>query len=548
MIRKLIAGGALLLLSCCQSVRVFAQAQMPLQTNASANKTGAHIVEHPRKCGIDQLRKAMVARNPEWAQKFKDQKASLQANADYYKQYKAQVARGERKTNTISPIPIIFHIIVDSAQFLNLGGTQGIIQRCDSQIAVLNADYNHQNADSTMIPAAWADSMYGNAGISFGLALVDPNGNCTPGYEILIIPGTSLTDAGFSNVNYAFPEAKTAGTGLAAWDVTKYYNVWCINFTGAANSLLGLTVPLSFTGGFGGLPVDQEGVCILYNTLGSVGPTNVPPPGTGSWYLNPDNYAWGRTLSHETGHMFEIWHPWGDDGPYGGPPYSAGEGYCPWSGPNACSTTDTAIGSDDGLLDTPPESQANYGNPTYGVSVPGGTITDCCKFWYAQDTLNTQPIGIACISFMDYVDDDAMHLLTPDQAAAVASMVLVSTPGGTGATGSGTIGENYNLTQNPGLLTPPCTPTGIAPSPTEINSSLSIYPNPTTGEVHISVNSAVETLNEIVVLNLLGQQVMKVSGQGKDYYTLDLSGVSKGLYFVQCNFASGSVTRKIVLQ
>ena len=536
-------NAVLLLLCLVPAAGAFAQSQATTQTT-TAKTNNVHIVQHPRQCGIDRLRKAMIARNPEWAQKFQAQKASLQANADYYKQYKAQVARGERKTDAISPIPIIFHIIVDSAQFKALGGTQGIIQRCDSQIAVLNADYNHQNADSTMIPSAWYDSLYGNAGISFGLAHVDPSGNCSPGYEVLIIPGTTINDAGFSNVNYSFPEAKTAGTGLAAWDVTKYYNVWCINFTGDAAGLLGLTVPLSFTGGFGGLPVDQEGVCMLYNTLGSIGHSNVIPAGTGNWYVTPDNYAWGRTLSHETGHMFEIWHPWGDDGPYGSAPYYSGEGYCPWAGVTPCSTTDTVIGSDDGLYDTPPESQANYGNPTYGVSVPGGTINDCCQY---HDTTNTQPIGIACISFMDYVDDDAMHLLTPDQAAAVASMVLVSTPGGTGATGSGTIGENYSLTQNPNLLVP-CTPTGVAPSPTEINSSLSIYPNPTNGEVHISVNSVAETLDNIVVLNLLGQEVMKVAGQGKDYYTLDLSGVSKGLYFIQCNFASGTVTRKVVLQ
>ncbi len=121
-------------------------------------------------------------------------------------------------------------------------------------------------------------------------------------------------------------------------------------------------------------------------------------------------------------------------------------------------------------------------------------------------TTNTQPIGIACLSYMDYTDDDAMHLFTPMQAAVMASMALVPT-GSTGTTGKGgTIGENYNLTQNPSLLVA-CTTTGVAPSPTEINSSLSVYPNPTTGEINISVNSATETLNNIVVINLLGQQV-----------------------------------------
>ena len=136
---------------------------------------------------------------------------------------------------------------------------------------------------------------------------------------------------------------------------------------------------------------------------------------------------------------------------------------------------------------------------------------------------------------MDYTDDNAMHLFTTLQAAAMASRVLVSS------------GENYSLTQNPSLLLP-CTTTGIMPTSTEINSSLSIYPNPTNGEVNISINSAAETLSNIVVFNLLGQQVAIVTGQNKDFYSVDLSSMSKGIYIIKCNFLSGSVTRKVLLQ
>jgi hypothetical protein len=81
-----------------------------------------------------------------------------------------------------------------------------------------------------------------------------------------------------------------------------------------------------------------------------------------------------------------------------------------------------------------------------------------------------------------------------------------------------------------------------------VNSSLSIYPNPTTGELNISLNSTTEKLIRIDVINLLGQEVMTMNGTGKDYYTIDLSGFSKGIYFVHCTFGSGIVTRKILLQ
>lgn len=485
--------------------------------------------ERPEKCGMAALHKAMIARDPSWADKIEAQRASLQANANYYRQYKTQQAamsKDERATSAIYPIAIVFHIIVDSAQFNDMGGTGGIIQRCNSQIAVLNEDFNHQNADSTSIPSAWK-ALYGNPGISFGLATTDPSGNPTPGYEVRIITGTGFDPISELGTVSGTLAEKTASGGLAAWDVTRYYNIWCVNYTGSSNGLLGLTEPMS---NLNTSNMDQEGVDILYSVLGSTGPSGVAPAGTGSWFVP---YNLGRTLTHETGHFFEIWHPWGDD-----------NGQCPtWSSDTTVNSIICAlgIGYDDGLGDTPPESNMVYGHPTYN-SVPGvsgGTIVDCCQ-WHGN--VNTQPIGIACISFLDYTDDDAMHLFTPDQAAAMASMVLDPPSSGRGATGSGTIGENYGLTQNPGLAT------AVAPSPTITNSSLSIYPNPTTGNIYVSLNSATSTLHNIVVVNLLGQQVATVTGQGKDYYIIDLSGMTKGIYFVTCNFASGSVTRKILLQ
>ncbi len=487
---------------------------------------------HYNRCGMQMYHNELIAQDPSWAEKFAAQRNSLQAAADYYMELKRS-GDLERTSTTVSAVPIIFHILVDSAQFNALGGTAGIIKRCDSQIAVLNRDYNMQNPDSGKIPSNWK-ALWGNVGVHFGLARVDPSGNCSPGYEVKIISGSTTTDGGFSSIN----SVKSPSTGLAAWDVSKYYNVWCTNFLGSLNGLLGITQPKS-----DGATSTKMGVVILYNTLGCTAQNGAVPAGTGTW---PTPYNLGRTLTHETGHFFEIWHPWGDDG-----------GKCPtWSstatiaadstglvsGEDPGTACTSGLGSDDGLSDTPPESDNVYGNPHYTIA--GGTTHDCCEM---NSGTNTQPIGIACLSYMDYTDDDAMYLFTTMQAAAMASMVLVPPSSGTGATGYGTIGENYNLTQNPSLLIP-CSTTGVTPSPTELKSSLSIYPNPTTGEVNISINSAEETLNEIIVINMLGQQVKTVKGNNVDYYSIDLSEMSKGIYFVKCNFASGSVTRKILLQ
>ena len=452
-----------------------------------------------KRCGAQQMHKQMIEQDPSWAQKFEEQKANLETDALNYLQMTADGSL--HKTTTISAIPVIFHIVVDTTQYLSMGGATGIKKRCDSQIAILNRDFNRQNSDSTLIPSLWKP-LYGNVGIHFALALRDPNGVCSPGYEVKIISST-----GFSNINSAFPEAKTAGTGLPAWDVNKYFNVWCINFTGSASSLLGITLPKIYTSGS---TVNQAGVCITYPTLGKGG------TGTGT-FMPP--YNLGRTLTHETGHYFEIWHPWGDDG-----------GKCSTYSSTATVNSITCVsgvGSDDGISDTPPESDAVYGTPTY--SITGGTEYDCCKM---NGSTNMQPMGIACLSYMDYTDDNAMYMFTTMQAATMASKVLV-----TGST-------YYSLTQNPSLLICPT----ASVEQVSAGTSLNVYPNPTSGLVNVTVNSMAENLKEITVLNIMGQEVLTVKGQQKDNYILDLSGMSKGVYMVKFNFESGSVTRKVSVQ
>ena len=467
------------------------------------------VAQQRRLCGMELEKATLIAKDPSWTQRLDAQRNSLQGIADDYIKNKSFYA-AQKTTFSGDTVPVIFHIIVNSWQFAAMGGYTGITQRCDSQIAILNRDFNRENADSVLIPSGWKH-YYGNTGIHFGLAHTSPLGWGTPGYEIRII-----TEAGFYDSGPSFATAKTAATGgLDPWDNTKYLNVWCVNFTNGvldttSSGILGITVPLSFTAS-GGYPNSQEGICILYRVLGNDGPA------TGTSYAP---YNLGRTLTHEMGHFFEIWHTWGDDG-----------GLCPWTG-----------GYDDGLSDTPPEAGPQYNNPTYTIT--GGTFYDACT---TDGTSPQQPIGIACLSYLDYVDDNAMHLFTPMQAAAMASMVLVPGTGVAGATGQGLVGENYSLIQHPSLLTWPAN-TGV--SEVQNNSSLSIYPNPTTGFMTLAFDAANYHLNEITIINMMGQQVLhnETAAQQNDIYFIDLSGMSKGIYFVKCNFATGTEIRKIVLE
>lgn len=427
-----------------------------------------------RVCGIEIQRQAIIAQHPEAAEKFEKERQSLQkAASDFLKN------RALQKTSaTASPIPVIFHVLLDSAQFNQIGGITGITRRCDSQIAVLNRDYNRQNSDSTLIPAGFK-AVYGSAGIRYGLAHTAPNGHGTPGYEVKFISAV-----GWSGATEGYKDAKYASSGgLDSWDVAKYLNVWVINFSDVPG-LLGITTPKSFAGS-GTFTLDQSGVCIAYGAFGKRAAIS-------DYYISAIDQ--GRTLTHEFGHFFTLRHTWGDDG-----------GACPGS----------PGGTDDGFTDTPPEADATFGSPTLPK----------------YDSCSSTGAGVMCMNFMDYTDDKAMQMFTQMQAAAIAANVA-----------SG--GQNYTLTQNPALLE---YPTGI--EPVQTTGTFSMYPNPTNGIVTLTIDEPKAELNKISIINMIGEEVMTVVAPGsKNIYSIDLSGMSKGIYLVRCTFATGSVTRKILLQ
>jgi len=68
--------------------------------------------------------------------------------------------------------------------------------------------------------------------------------------------------------------------------------------------------------------------------------------------------------------------------------------------------------------------------------------------------------------------------------------------------------------------------------------------------LNITFSSTTAQLQDIYVTDILGQEMLHkgLSGQTGNNYSIDLSAMSKGIYFVRCNFASGSITRKILLQ
>jgi hypothetical protein len=143
----------------------------------------------------------------------------------------------------------------------------------------------------------------------------------------------------------------TSSGGVESWDTEKYFNVW---ITILSDNLLGYS---SFPGD--GSP-DEQGVVIDYRAL------------PGGSYMS---YSKGKTLVHETGHFFNLYHIWGDDG-------------------GSCTGTDY-------VDDTP--NQANSSNTCYS-----GIHTDNCT---------RSGNGIMYQNYMDYTPDDCMVMFTAAQVS-----------------------------------------------------------------------------------------------------------------------------------
>jgi len=111
---------------------------------------------------------------------------------------------------------------------------------------------------------------------------------------------------------------------------------------------------------FPGGPKSTDGVVINYQAFGTMGTAQAP-------------FNKGRTATHEIGHYFNLRHIWGD--------------------------TEDCSGSDM-VADTPNCAGPNYGKPTFPkVSCSNG------------------PSGDMFVNYMDYVDDAAMFMFTPQQMA-----------------------------------------------------------------------------------------------------------------------------------
>ncbi|MCC6186638.1 MAG: T9SS type A sorting domain-containing protein [Chitinophagaceae bacterium] len=420
-----------------------------------------------RNCGQEIMLQAIETKHAGAREQIKAARAKLY-NSNSTIQESISAPSGKYFKTTATPlIPVVFHFLLDSNTFKQLGNISGIEARLNSQMKVLNNDFNGLNADKIKVPSVWT-SLYANVGIEFALAQIDPAGNSTIGYTLTIVPNASSFDVSDGAKDMKF----SATGGVDAWDNSKYLNIWVGNIKFGGANVLGVTVPPAtplYT-------IPEYGIALHQFAFGVR--TSFAQP----FITNIDK---GRTLTHEMGHFLQLIHTWGDDG-----------GLCAGSG-----------GNDDDMSDTPNEADATFGDPTFprfDVCTPAGN-------------------GIMFMNYMDYTNDSSMYMFTKDQAARMNFEV-------------GLGGTSFSLTLNRYL------------GDTQYKAPIEIklYPNPTSGIVIFQYDFIKNPLLQVIVYNALGQKLIEKND--KNINSIDMSVLSKGLYFVQCKFANESLLQKIILQ
>lgn len=263
-------------------------------------------------------------------------------------------------------IPVVFHVIHDGTA--EGTGANILASQINQQIDQLNKDFGNLSGSPFGVAA--------NTGLTFCPVLKDPLGVtlAQPGIDRInritkgwTDPTTFGSSAAQINAMLNYIDATVKPGSI--WDPTVYVNIWTYNFSNSG--LLGYaTFP---TAGLPDLPGGETattaGVVFLPGSLGSV-----TSPGTAA------PYALGRTVTHELGHFFGLYHPWGDVAT------CAGTDYC---------------------ADTPPCSDDYYS------AVPGCIIPTQCS-------------GLPRMiqNYMDYSDDGCMNTYTLNQTDRIQAVML----------------------------------------------------------------------------------------------------------------------------
>lgn len=240
-------GGMLLAGACTDSV------------NNESAVASAEETPGSRMCASVEVLQAQLAADPKLA-------GRMQAIEEQTRQFIENGARLDAQGNII--IPVVVNVLYRTA-------TENIsLSQIQSQIDVLNEDYNATNSDLSNTPAIFTN-VIGNYGIRFELAAVNRKYSSKRSW--------STND----------DMKRSSKGGIDPTDPATKLNMWVVNkMTSQGRTILGYA---QFPGG----SLATDGVVIGYNFFGRTGTLSAP-------------FDKGRTATHEVGHWMNLRHIWGD--------------------------------------------------------------------------------------------------------------------------------------------------------------------------------------------------------------------------------------------
>lgn len=219
----------------------------------AAGETGATGETAKRGCATQEVFEQQLRDNPEFAE-----------NVNKIEAFTERTAREGKLVNGKIQIPVVVNVLYKTAAE-NIS-----LSRIQSQIDVLNKDFNATNSDFNQVPAQFA-GVKANVGITFVL-------------DAVYRKATTKTSWGTNN-----DMKKTTKGGLNPTSPTTKLNLWVCTIGGG---ILGYA---QFPGG----PSSTDGVVIDSRYVGLSGTASYP-------------YNLGRTATHEVGHWMNLRHIWGD--------------------------------------------------------------------------------------------------------------------------------------------------------------------------------------------------------------------------------------------
>ncbi|MDQ3277131.1 MAG: zinc metalloprotease [Bacteroidota bacterium] len=217
-----------------------------------------------RVCGAEEALHMQLAADPS----LRERMLQIERFTQRTIAMRAGTTSGGTTTTTAMPatvtIPVVVNVLYNTAAE-NISDAQ-----IQSQIDVLNEDFNRTNADAANTP-----SMFQSQAASIGIK-----------FTLNAIVRKSTTTTSWTN-NNAMKSTKTGG--IAPTNPTTMLNIWVCNLGGG---MLGYA---QYPGGSS----TTDGVVILYSAFGRTGTLM-------------SRYNKGRTATHEVGHWMNLRHIWGD--------------------------------------------------------------------------------------------------------------------------------------------------------------------------------------------------------------------------------------------